>query len=103
MIDFQELAQKHPSQESRIKRMEKRYKTADILLELRDNPVVFAIIQELEMKIDAINSKLLDDATVTERQRDKLFAERDAWEWFLQKFIIAEHTKANTELKISKL
>jgi len=103
MIDFQELAQKHPSQEARINRLEKRYKVADITLELRNNPVVFDIIQELEIKIDTVNSKLLDDPSVTERERDKLFAERDAWEWFLRKFTIAEYTKKNTEYKVNKL
>jgi len=102
-MDFQELKEQHPAKEARLTRMEIRYKTAEIILDLQGNPVVSAIIEELKGKMSVIEEKLLYDKTLTERGRDALFVERDAWAWFLDKFLMAKETIKNTQKAIEKL
>ena len=84
-MDFKEYKEKHPRLNKRLGNMEKRFKEAEILLDLKDNPGVQKLMAELKSEIDAINHKLLTER-MSEHERDLLFVDRDRCSWFLGKF-----------------
>ena len=95
-MDYQRLKELHPELEKRLTSMERAGKKAEILLALQENPVVKDIIAECISAVEAVNTELLTKE-MTDRERDKRFIERHAWEWFLYKFTGAKRTLKNND------
>src|SRR3990172_4124595 len=95
-MEYQRLKELHPELEKRLTAMERNGKKAEIMLTLQENPVVKDIISECKSAIEAVNTELLTKE-MTDRERDKRFVERHAWEWFLYKFTGAKRTLKNND------
>lgn len=95
-MDYQRLKEEHPELEKRLTAMEMKGKKAEILLALQENAVVKDIINECRSAIEAVNTELLTKE-MSDRERDKRFIERHAWEWFLWKFTGAKRTLKNND------
>ena len=101
-MDLQEYKDKHPLQEDRLTKMEKRAKEAEILLDLKEHPGVKRLTDELTADIARIDTILLNKR-ITEHERDLLFMQRDCWNMLLGRFAQAEITIVNINKYLEKL
>lgn len=101
-MDFEQIKKEHPERIKRISQLENAYKRAEMLINLQESPIFREIIDELNGLVDTINSSLLLEST-TEAERTRLFAQREAWKWLLNKFNMAENTINTIEERIKKI
>lgn len=101
-MDFEQIKKEHPERIKRISQLENAYKRAEMLLNLQESPVFREIIDELNRLIENINSSLLLEST-TEAERTRLFAQREAWGWLLNKFSMAEKTINTIDTRLKNI
>jgi hypothetical protein len=72
-------------------------KKALLIEDLSTHPGMATIYLSMSAQVDEINSKLLNDRTLTEANRALLFQVRDIWEMFLGTFKAAKETIRSIE------
>lgn len=88
--------------EQRIATLERNIKTAEIMLDLREHPVLAPVFERFRGDIDAINHRLLH-AEMDAPARTLLMRERDFIERFVGMFVGAEMTLENSKKALEKL
>lgn len=102
-IDFSEAHRKNPKDRKRIENLEKRYRKAQVITDLKKHDGMRLIIEELQMIIDSINMKLISGSPMTEQQREVLLADRERCEWMATLFDAEEMKIKSIEKVIKKL
>jgi len=90
------------TQEQRIAAVERRAKEAEMMLDLREHPVMRPIFDRLRADVDAMNHRLLH-AEMDAPTRSILMAKRNFVEDFVGLFVGAEITLENAKKALEKL
>lgn len=90
------------TQEQKVAAVERRAKEAEIMLDLRDHPVMRPIFDRLRSDVDAMNHKLMR-AEMDAPTRSILMAKRDFVEDFVGLFVGAEITLENAKKALERL
>lgn len=61
---------------------------------LVDNPIIQAIFKDAEKKLNEINALLMNDETLTQEQRIRLFSEKKVWHFMFNRFKMVPHDNA---------
>lgn len=101
--DINNLREKFPHLDDRLDKREKRAKTAEILLELKDHGGMKIILAELESIVIGINTKLLSFDKMTEQERELLLTDKSRCLWLINLFPNQEQVLRNIENYINKL
>ena len=83
-----------------IKNWEKIYKTAMLKKEFAKNIVVQRIMKDCQRKLNALDNILRFDDNLSLAERDKIFARKESYNWFLDIFKIANKTVTSVESEI---
>ncbi len=75
-----------------INSWEKSLKEAILTKEFGEHPVVVQIRAELQKRLDGLKALLSESEDLTEKERDKAFAKKEIYKWFLGLFGIADST-----------
>jgi hypothetical protein len=65
-----------------VRSLEEKYHRQFVAQKLAENSIIQEFLKDLETIIENINQLLLNDRTLTERERDKLFERRDVCKKF---------------------
>lgn len=102
-MNFEEYKEKYPRLKNRISSLEKRNKTADILLDLEKHEGMKMLIEQLDVTIKNINLRLLSPDKLEVNDREVLLTDRERCEWLLNIFDSQKLTKTKIENYLNKL
>ena len=102
-MNLQEYKDKHPEKKQRLTNLEKKTKTAEILLKTKDTEGMKLLLKDLEDIINSINLKLLSYEELEFVEREKLLTDKERCMWLSNVFNSQEQIIKNTENYLSKL
>lgn len=102
-MDFNDAREKHPARSKRIDELEKRYKLADIVLNLQEHVGVQELLKGLRMELNRVEVNLLTNRKMTQQERDNAFTESDCWNYLIDFFTRHEITKHNIKTTMEKM
>jgi len=100
---IQQLKEKFDSQEDleQINVWEHKLREQMVITDLYKNEAIKMLLEQLQVKIDDVNSQLQNNQDLTDRDRDKLFVEKRCWSWFQSFFDVSNNIVKSIEQEIN--